>query len=384
MRPRRCYLHVGCPKTGTTYLQSIMWKSRRQLREQGLEPALRQRSDSFFLTLGLRERFDPEYDGPRVLQVMDRLAAGLADGRTEDLIISHELLAAVAPEGVQRLRGMLEGFEVHVVVTARDLARQIPAEWQQTVKTRSRATYPTFLENVRDRRDSRFWTVQDPADVAERWGVGLPPQNVHVVTVPPASSPTSLLVERFYSVLDVDPASLDTDVARSNPSLGYAQAELLRRVNATLGDRLPHPRAGYNVAVKGWLGEHVLSRQDGQRIGLPAEHHEWVGAAARETVERLTERGYHVVGDLADLVPEPPTGTEVPQVVPDDELVEAALEALATMVAERGDEALEKKRAKAATAAGSAVGSSTELLRRAPASGLVARAARRLRAAAGR
>ena len=35
--------------------------------------------------------------------------------------------------------------EVHVVLTARDLARQIPAEWQENVKHRGRRSFARFM-----------------------------------------------------------------------------------------------------------------------------------------------------------------------------------------------------------------------------------------------
>ena len=34
--PRRVFLHVGLPKTGTTYLQQVVWANRDRLRSAGL------------------------------------------------------------------------------------------------------------------------------------------------------------------------------------------------------------------------------------------------------------------------------------------------------------------------------------------------------------
>lgn len=30
------YLHIGAPKTGTTYLQNVLWRNRERLRTDGL------------------------------------------------------------------------------------------------------------------------------------------------------------------------------------------------------------------------------------------------------------------------------------------------------------------------------------------------------------
>ena len=45
-----------------------------------------------------------------------------------------------------------DGTEVHLVLSVRDLVRQIPAEWQENVKHRSTITYEEFLAQLRDPR----------------------------------------------------------------------------------------------------------------------------------------------------------------------------------------------------------------------------------------
>ena len=74
---RRVFLHVGCPKTGTTYLQSTFWRSRDALSAQGLHLPLRGQPDHFFLSLAVRESLDPASEGPEAFDVLDRLAAEL-------------------------------------------------------------------------------------------------------------------------------------------------------------------------------------------------------------------------------------------------------------------------------------------------------------------
>ena len=73
--------------------------------------------------------------------------------------------------------------------------------------------------------------MHDPLDVLDRWGAGLPPERVHVVTVPPAGTDPGLLWERFAGLVGIDPDTVDTTVARANPSLGAEEVTFLRRVN---------------------------------------------------------------------------------------------------------------------------------------------------------
>lgn len=335
---RRCYLHVGTPKTGTSFLQSAFWASRDALATQGLELPLRGPRDHFWLTLALRGRLDDSMDSAGAHTVLDRLTQDLRGRRASRLLISHELLAPVDADQAARLHELLADHEVHVVITARDYARQIPAEWQQSVKHRNKATYEQFLTDLVARR-SYFWAMQDVADVAARWRGSLPPERVHVVTVPAPGAPPGLLLERFCSVLEVDPRSLTTDATRANPSMGMAQTELLRRVNSALGDRLPHPRAGYAQVVKEQLGNRILAAQDGERPVLPARLEGWCRETAQEMVGRLELAGYDVAGDLAELLParraeaaEPP-GEQTP--VSDAEVAAAAVQALASLLDER-------------------------------------------------
>ena len=50
------------------------------------------------------------------------------------VIISHEILAPAEPDQIARLRARPRRREVHIVYSARDLARQLPAEWQESIK----------------------------------------------------------------------------------------------------------------------------------------------------------------------------------------------------------------------------------------------------------
>lgn len=329
---RRCFLHVGCPKTGTTYLQNVLWGSPGGLERQGFRLALEDPSDHFFLTLALRNRVDPAVDPPRAVGVLERFEQDLSRAGEEDVIVSHELLAAASESAVEGFLDLLHGFDVHVVVTARDLARQVPAEWQQHVKTRVGTTYHDFVAGVVNGGAKHFWAVQDVPSLAARWGRMVPPERVHIVTLPPEGVPSDMLLKRFCAAMGIDAGLLNGEQPNTNPSIGYEQAELLRRVNVALGDRLHRPRAGYNKVVKRDFAEKVLARQErSHRLVLPPERWEWCRAVSLEVVERIERAGYEVVGDLADLVPGPPPAGQVLEPSEAD-VTAAAVEAIASML----------------------------------------------------
>jgi len=302
-RPR-VLLHVGSPKTGTTFLQDVLWSQRATAGEQGLLLPGERFHDHFLATLDVRGLADDPNYPERTRGTWDRLVAeALAwDG---SVLISHELFAGATAEQARRaVAALADGAEVHVVVTARDHVRQISAEWQEHVKHRSAATFGDFVREVRDdtARTSWFWQVQDYAGVLERWGADLPPDQVHVVTVPPSGADPTILWDRFAGLLGVDPAAFDTELERSNSSLGAEQAELLRRVNLELGERLPLP-GPYPLVVKNVLAHRILEPRAGTRLALDAADQEFAADAGRAIIERIEAMGADVVGDLADLVP---------------------------------------------------------------------------------
>jgi len=334
--PRRCFVHVGLPKTGTTYLQSILWRSRDELASQGI--ALVPHDDgtprSVRLMLATRDRLREGVDPLGRRQVFEHLRAQLEETSTPNVLISQEQLSAATAKQTERLFRHLAGFEIHLVVTTRSLARVVPSAWQERVKTRSVWEFGDFAAAVarRDEEVADFWRHHDLLDVLRRWGSTLPPERVHVVTVPPPGSGPELLLERFCSVLGVDPARFARERPHGNTSLGLVQAELLRRVNLALGDRLPSPREGYSRAAKSWLAPRVLSRQKGAPPAMPLDLEPVCRATAQEWADGVLAAGYDVVGDLAELLPDPSQFVEMSAAIDEESVAQSAIEALATIL----------------------------------------------------
>lgn len=300
------FLHVGSPKTGTTFLQGVLWSQRRLAAEQGLLLPMNRFFDHYLASLDVRGLAGRKHHPERAVGSWDRLVRE-AEAWRGNVLVSHELFAsATAEQAARAVAAFGDDTEVHVVVTARDLVRQIPAEWQEHVKHRSTKTLARFVDDLR--RDvsgsSWFWQVQDTAGVVERWGGSLPPERVHVVTVPPVGADPGILWDRFATLLGLDPASFDTRASRANTSLGMEQTELLRRLNDELGDRVPLP-GSYPRLVKDLLAHRVLAARPGSRLALDLPSTELALERSREIVERLAPLGVDVVGDLEELVPEP-------------------------------------------------------------------------------
>lgn len=307
----RVLLHVGTPKTGTSHLQDVLFRNRDRLRQHGLlYPA--DRFDAHFLAA--LDLMALPWGGLQA-EAIGRWDALAAQVRRHDgtAIISHEILATASRSQVGRAMQSLapdDGTEVHLVLSVRDLVRQIPAEWQENVKHRSTITYEEFLAQLRDpERKGRiatwFWGVQEVPDILDRWGHDIPPEHIHLVTVPPPGGAPDLLWKRFSSVLGLDGIDLDLEAERANPSLGVPETALVRRINKAVNPVLDPP--DYRPLVRELLAHQTLSRRTRTpRLALPPDLHEWARDLGERWSEEVRRRGYDVVGDLADLEPGPP------------------------------------------------------------------------------
>ncbi|WP_242909048.1 hypothetical protein [Actinomadura terrae] len=330
------YLHVGAAKSGTTYLQNILWHNRERLRGNGfLYPGVDSASH-VRAAFDLRGTFFGGGSDPSVQGTWRGLVEEARDW-PGDVILSQELFAPATPEEIARALGDLDFLDVHVVFTARDLARQIPAHWQEDVKNRFTTSFPDFVASLRHRNwreiDSArlFWGLQDPVAVLARWGASLPPDRVHVVTLPRPGAPRDLLWQRFCAAVGLVPDEYDLSVSFANPSLGLAETEFLRLLNGALDEGLGWPV--YNDAIKHYLAQDVLTARPAPvRIGLPADDLRWATERAIETAEGLRAARYHVVGDLYELVPaEGAVGVELTEPPPAD-LADVGVDAVAALL----------------------------------------------------
>ena len=334
---KRVLLHVGTPKTGTSYLQDVLFRNRELLREHGiLYPA--DRFDGHFLAALDLMRLTWGGLETEAVGAWDRLAADVR-AWPHTSIISHEILSTASPTQIDRaLTSFGEGVEVHLVVSVRDLARQVPAEWQENVKHRSLVSYATFLDLIHDpARDSRigswFWGAQEIPDILDRWGSTLPPEQVHIVTVPRPGAAPDELWRRFSRTFGLDGIGLDLTPDRANPSLGVPETALLRLINKRVTPVIDPP--DYRPLVRELIAHQTLSRRTkSARLGLPPANREWVQELSRTWTAEIEKRGYDVVGDVADLLGEPQAAFTDPDTAPATELLPASLDAIKALLLE--------------------------------------------------
>ncbi|MGH3365581.1 MAG: hypothetical protein ACRDOY_00030 [Nocardioidaceae bacterium] len=324
---RVVYLHLGAPKTGTTHLQAMLHAHRDRLRAAGCFYPPSRLSAHHDEARDLRSARPGGFLHPKVPGSWDRLVGRLQQWDGHGVaVVSSELLGFANAAQARRAVESLQPAEVHLVITLRDLVRQVPAVWQETVKNRSPMQYDEFLRRLAERGDGpgprRIWDAQDPARILERWGADIPDERIHLVTVPPAGTDKGLLWRRFCQVLGVEPDDYPLVPAGANTSLGLAETEVVRRLNEQL-QSCPWPF--YSSHIKNGIAQGVLAGgTTGARIVLPQSMQPWVEGRTKQIIDAISERGYDVVGDLDDLRATPDAAGERDPAAPDPAELAAA------------------------------------------------------------
>jgi hypothetical protein len=343
---RPVYLHVGAPKSGTTFLQGMLWTNRNRLRKDGfLYPGDRWESH-VWATLDLRKVKFKGYSDPNTVNAWSKMVAEIRefDGPA---IIDQELLSGAFPHQIGRVKQDLSFADLHIVYTLRDMARTIPAAWQEWVKNRETDSFAEFIAEIqrppeeRSRAGKLFWNLHSADWILEKWARNLAPENIHVITIPRPGADHDILWNRFAQVLGLDPSRYAED-RNVNTSLSAAQATTVRRVNIAIGgDNFPW--AVYDRVIKNHVTPELSRHRRGASIALPPDAFEWAAEWSRQTAKVIADRGYDVVGDLDELIPAPSRGGVDPDAAPAEDQAATAIDGMATLIsyiARGGDDEL--------------------------------------------
>ena len=325
------YLHVGGPKSGTTFIQQVLEHNAATLAKAGVL-VVGPRLELIHAAMAVRgdARLD---DLPAAARdAWDRVTEQVREWQGASAILSYELFANASAEQVRTALERLDGIEVHVVVSARDLGKAIASSWQEQLKFGITKPLETWSPPQEGATDSEWgWRTMQPANVAARWGADLPAERVHVVTVPARAAGADELWHRFASATGLaDVEDLDLDVERANESLGVVEAELLRRVNGGIDGRIPGGRQK-SLWVRDLLAHTILAPIGREPIGLTEAHAAEAADQAEQAIAAIAAAGYVVHGDLEDLRPSPVEG-RLPGEVSDTEVADSAALALADLL----------------------------------------------------
>ncbi len=337
----RVYLHVGSPKSGTTYLQRVLRHNQERLAEQGVLVAGRTHGDLVHAGFVVRE--DPRLAKlpERASRAWDRLVDEVQKFPGHSAIISYELLSAARRRQASEAIASLDGFEVHVVITCRDLGRAVPSAWQERLKFALTVPLDEWQPPPESKgpRAEWGWRTMDPASVASRWGGDLPREHVHIVTAPRRGAPPRELWDRFAEACSLQGMTVDLDVPLANESLGIAAAEVLRIVNQQ--DLGPIRGAREQSRwLRDTLAHRVLAPLDDEPMGITDAQLAEAQRRAHEAVAAIRSSGWSVHGDLDDLEATRAEGARMPSEVTAEELLDVAVRAIVDLLLQLREERL--------------------------------------------
>jgi hypothetical protein len=329
---KRAFLHLGLPKTATTYLQTILWGQRDAVAAQGLLLPGRERRDHLWVSRVVREEPERKRRPEREHEAMARVLSDVAawDG---DVLVSHEFFAAASAAQAQAFVEQLAatGREVHVVLTAREPLGLFTASWQESLKNRSTTALRDYgRSESQSPQDIWDWRTLDLSLVLERWLEAVPADRTHVLPLD-RSADREEIWRRFAGVVGLDPTAVDVSGSFPNESMGVVEAELLRRVNAHLGEfRSAFDRG---VWIRTYLADERLVTRGGERFWPYPDQVEDCRARGERAVALLADRCVDLVGDPAWLrVPETLEQRRTPETVSDTEVADAAAEVIAGLL----------------------------------------------------
>jgi hypothetical protein len=326
-------VHIGLPKTGTSYLQAIAWPGRSQLRAAGVLLPGARKSDHLFASMVVRDDPGVARRGAGASEAWDRILADVA-AFEGDALISHEFFCAASAEQAQRMVAQLAPAEVHLIITTRDPLGLLTSSWQESLKNKATTPLSDYGRTESDDpRDVWDWRSLDLGLVLDRWSGSVPQDRLHLIAPSPAGAPREELWERFCGVLGIAPDTCDTTRGFANASMGVAEAETLRRINERL--------KGFNNArargvwLRSFLADQRLVPRGGERFWPAPDQVEDARGRGARAVAKIRAAAYDVVGDVdLLLVPDELPERRHPDSVTDAEVADVALDLVATLLSD--------------------------------------------------
>ena len=329
-RPRRVFLHIGLPKTGTTYLQDVVWANKEALAEHGLLLPGQHRRRHYLASLDVREDPKLERRPGDVDQPWTDLVEEILDW-DGDAVVSHEFFGAASVPQIEKLAASLLDRELHVVITARSVYDIGLTIWQEVVKFGSAMSVDVYpVKSDYDPTNEWGWGSWDLGDILHRWGQVVPHDRVHVLAVARRPDDPQALWHLYAEVLGVDPADYVVPDQPSNPALGLVEVELLRRINDKLLDFRSAPDRGR--WIRGYFAQGGILPQRQERFRPGADKHAELMRRADKAVEVLTAGGYDFRGELGLLHPQEQGDLRHPDEVSDGEMLDSATTAISRLL----------------------------------------------------
>lgn len=332
-------LHVGLPKSGTTYMQRSAAASREALLAHGVRyPGS---ATSHRLPILALMGTPLGWGGAEMQPEMRRWNRVLAEVEADTerrIYLSNEAATLCDDEQAERFSRAL-GPRMHVLITLRGFTSLLASNWQQRIKTGSKISLDRWLKAVlaehRTGIGANDYARVDLAGVVTRWVKLAGPENVTVIIADKRRR--TLLTDVLSDLLDLPRDVLDAKEASgfsANRSLSMPEVEMLRAMNAVVRRRHRTDWAQYSELVRQGATARMLSMRTPTADETPVLLPEWAVRVAeplaREHAAAVLASGCRIVGDPDELLAPVMSVPVTPRI--DAVPVNAAAEALAGLV----------------------------------------------------
>ena len=328
----RVFVHIGLPKTATSYLQTIIWANRERLRERGVVVPGSERRDHLWASRTVREAAHPRSarrsaTAPPGRGIRAELAS--ADGTG---LVSHEFFAAASADqatahgrGPRTGRGPPRGDRARA---ARAVHGQLAGEPEERLDHADARLRATRVETGRRTSGTGGPSTCDWCSSAGRGGSARarPCRRPR----PGGSAGGRLAPVRRHRRLPDRRAS--TCPGRS-PTRRWASPRPRPCAGSTAGSAASSSAFDKGVYIRTFLADERLVPRGGERFWPEPDQIEECRRRGEEAVDYLRRTPIDVVGDLEHLrVPEVLDERRSAPSVTDDEVAEVAVDLVATML----------------------------------------------------
>jgi hypothetical protein len=290
MTPRKCILHIGTHKTGTTSVQAALSSRRHALARRGYLYPVTSIPESTFghHNLAWQVAGDPRFsDETGTLEDL----LGEIRGSTQHVVLSSEDFESVAtqPDIFAGFVRTLQqgGLDVSLVVYLREQAGYAVSLYLELLKHGLSATFEEFLEEIVDQGMVRWKSWAFP--FCYRTFLEQLPSGVPVIVRPYEARGST--VGDFLSLLELTPADLGIgSEPRLNSSLPTSAAFLEFYLNRT--NRRAEIAEDLKAAIEEAFGRGDLALSPATRAALTARFSE---------SNRFVESRYNIAGAALDI-----------------------------------------------------------------------------------
>lgn len=225
MTNKTVYIHIGSPKTGTTFIQQVLYDNKKHLKKNGVlynTKSLPGKNHFYLHTLIKENNAD---------KALNNIIKEFDASNCEKLILSAESLFSIKSEYISYLKHKFNRYNVKIIAYVRRQDSLLQSAHSQQVKADPSRTMPIqeLLEKTHNNKN-----ILDYYVTLSRWADGFGKENI-IVQPYEKSQLTKGLINNFFYLID-EPQLIEFSKLPQknlNVRLNKYETELLRIFNVS-------------------------------------------------------------------------------------------------------------------------------------------------------